>query len=230
MRDKIGTRRPGFCRGCGDKLLRKDGTHCGDCEAQSVPADIFLSIIDQYRHVYIDDSVEPDAWLSIRLGKGKNYIGDIRKRDYGVNFLRVDEVLCNMGLQHLWWEPPLDEYYWMGEIPPDRSKPVKCACPGCPNWFSLQFHEAGGQIRNNLYAIYCRARCKSNASEIRLGKRRIPGSARMIPCGACGEIFEPKRFASRGTRQKYCGPDCVRAAKNAGELARYYKKKEANAV
>lgn len=81
-----------------------------------------------------------------------------------MRFDTADRLLVAIGKMHLWYTD-LQEHYWNGEVPPDWAKPIKCARPGCENWFELA-HDQSAKRK------YCSRACKHAASEYRLGTHR----------------------------------------------------------
>lgn len=76
-----------------------------------------------------------------------------------IGFDTLDKLFCAMDMPMVWYEDKeLEKYYWEGEVPPDLSKPVKCANPKCDGWFELNAYNTG----QGRYQLYCTNNCRSN--------------------------------------------------------------------
>lgn len=160
-------------------------------------------------------------------------------RGNSMSFRRADRLLCSMRLQHLWQSEPLNYYYWDGQVPPDLSKPVKCANPRCDEWFSLPEEVPAGAGRGDSEAQAARARwAKRHCSETcALMNRRIkrretfaPGEElRTFECEFChATVSVERKFgggAAKKNRRACESVECKRALKTA--LMREYRARAA---
>lgn len=117
------------------------------------------SIVKEILMDYLDDNPDESITkISERLGFNNTYMTNAFVNNETMEFRTVDKLLCAINKFDLWYEEPLETYYWEGEVPPDKTKPVKCVCPDCDNWFNLP--EGGGEEGGRWNQIYCSNRCK----------------------------------------------------------------------
>lgn len=111
--------------------------------------------------------------LAERTGLVRDTIDSVfRGRHETIDFDFADKLIQSMHMPMAWHtHPVLREHYWQGDVPPDYSKPVKCAHPRCDNWFELE--ESNQQKgRHIVRRLYCSARCKGHANAIQRGDIR----------------------------------------------------------
>jgi hypothetical protein len=185
-----------------------------------VPRKPFIDLI----YEYMTENNLSAAGMSRNLGFSESYIQTtVEMESERMEFTKADLLLCKMKKVYLWWEPPFDEWYWNGEVPPDKNKPVKCANPRCDEWFALELH---GSHRK-----YCNDACKTMAGKI--ARKQAPsttGEIIMLKCHYCGEEYEAIRISGGGaqtSRRKTCrSPECKRANKAALQR-KYWERKKA---
>lgn len=82
-----------------------------------------------------------------------------------VTFEIADQLLCEAGNPALAWrDPALEFYYWEGKVPPDPTKPVKCAAEDCDEWFSVEPYKT--------HKRFCSDNCQHRDWAYRAGLRR----------------------------------------------------------
>jgi len=178
-----------------------------------------LEFFESIKREELDGTRETDTELSVRIGKGENYIGGIRKQDH-IRVTTFDEILTHIGVWNLWYQEPYQTYYWGGEVPPDRSKPVKCAYILCERWFSV------GQ----MHKFYCSDKCRNLANrELEKGRKRTykprPRKPGLVQCKWCETMFLRKLTAVGGTPSKYCSDECRTLAKRKQDREAYERNK-----
>jgi hypothetical protein len=80
----------------------------------------------------------------------------VEERVETVMFGTADKILSR-GLRRfdLWWHEPLEEHYWQGQVPPDKTRPNRCENARCEEgWFSSDEKIAPG---------YCSDTCRHQA-------------------------------------------------------------------
>lgn len=142
-----------------------------------IPREPIVEIITQYLEEHPDISEER---LSYSLGMSKGYIrnltiGTRRRKPYKtMEFETADQILCKLNKVYLWYEPPLDYYYWEGNIPPDGSKPCQCNRRNCDNWFSLEYGPNPNGAGERVFAkLFCSSTCADMESRYRT-ERTVP--------------------------------------------------------
>jgi hypothetical protein len=70
-------------------------------------------------------------------------------------FDSMDKIVCMTYGPMLWQQEIFKEIYWQGNVPPDESRPQKCAWKKCDEWFELTWEAMkGGQL-------YCSDACSA---------------------------------------------------------------------
>lgn len=128
-----------------------------------VPSELIQPYVDRY----LKEHEMTDEELSLAMGyESQTLRRSLARPDFSFNM--ADRVLCKMGANGAWRTEPLDYYYWNGNIPPDMSKPVKCARETCDKWFELD-SEAGESGRMSIKR-FCSTSCQNTDAAWRRGE------------------------------------------------------------
>lgn len=150
--------------------------------ALRIPRDLWLEtagpLIQAWETADTHDANPPDpeTLIAERAGISSALLVNLREgRQQTISVNYADKVFCVLGHPMIWQEDErLAHYYWNGEVPPDGSKPVKCANPNCDNWFSLEEYDGAGAVpaRRIRPRRYCDANCKGRAHHLKNPRSR----------------------------------------------------------
>lgn len=114
--------------------------------AWQVPTEVVATVVEEFlaiEEAQFDQDDEsgllwPRTALAMRSGVDSKTLAVVLKRERStISFSIADKLISTgCGKPHLWNEEPLLTFYWDGSPPPDLSKPIKCECRTCDEWFS----------------------------------------------------------------------------------------------
>jgi hypothetical protein len=195
----------------------------------TIPRQLIVDVVEEYMGNHPNENL---STLSMSMGQSKYWLGSLlNNENENISLGVADKVLCKLGSVHLWWEPPLEEYYWEDqEVPPDKSKPVQCVMPDCDNWFDLppptvssQGYLSYGSWNRKYCSETCNTRAWAHRNAVNMprdkycmnGHERTEENTRVETkngrsfkrCMICHEESRARYTETRAKRQKVITPE-----------------------